>query len=57
MNASVKVYDILGNTILKKEIDHSRNDLDFSMLINGLYLIKILGHDNTLLYSGKIIKK
>lgn len=57
INASIIVYDILGNIILKKEINDNLTNIDFSLLSSGLYLIKIFSKDNNLLFLEKIIRK
>ncbi len=56
-NASMKVYDVLGKIVIQKEIYENLTNVDISTLSSGLYLIKIFGDGDNLLYSEKIIKK
>jgi Secretion system C-terminal sorting domain len=54
----VNVYDVLGNQIIKNEkIDSNSKILNISDFATGLYFIKIVDNNNSILYSDKIIKK
>ena len=46
-NSKVEVYDILGKIVLKKDLQASFNTLDVSDIKAGIYLVKILGEENT----------
>jgi len=46
-HATVKVYDILGKQVIQKNLNNAFNKLDVSNINSGIYLIKIIGEDNT----------
>lgn len=53
----VNIYDVLGNQIIKNDkIENDFKNINLSDLALGLYFIKIIDVNNTLLYSEKIIK-
>ena len=53
---SVVVFDVLGNTIMKTEVqDLEVVKMDCSFLSNGTYFIKITADQN--IYTSKIVKK
>ncbi len=51
---SAELYDISGNLI--KEWEYSLNEIDVSFLDNGVYLLKLELHDQSIIWK-KIIKK
>ncbi len=54
----VNVYDVLGNQIIKNEkVDNDLKNINISDFATGLYFIKIVDNNNSILYSDKIIKK
>lgn len=55
-NASVKIYNTIGELVLTQTLTDYSNTINTSKLSNGLYHIKIIG-DNQLLSTQKIIKQ
>jgi len=56
----VHIYDIRGKEILSRQVqanEHTRMDFDMSEFANGLYLLRIEGANNNLVYSAKVIKQ
>lgn len=56
LGANVRLYSVLGNLILEKELSGSQETITASDLNPGLYFI-IICRDNFSLYKQKIIKK
>jgi len=46
-NAQVEIYNVLGKKISSKNLNDSFNKLNVSTLSTGIYLIKIIGDNNT----------
>jgi len=55
-NASVEVYNTIGELVLTQSVTDYSNTINTSKLSSGLYHIKIIG-DNQLLSSRKIVKQ
>ena len=55
-NASVEVYNTIGELVLTQSLNDYSNTINTSKLSNGLYHVKIIG-DNQLLSSRKIVKQ
>ncbi|MDO7171627.1 carbohydrate-binding protein [Mariniflexile sp. AS56] len=55
INAVVEVYNVLGELILKSNIESSKQSIDISRLNEGLYIVNI--NNNGYFISKKIIKK
>jgi uncharacterized repeat protein (TIGR03803 family) len=53
----VAVYNVLGEMVSNTQITHSISEIDLSANKSGFYFIMITDSDNTLKYSGKIIKE
>lgn len=55
-NASVEIYNTIGELVLSQTLNDYSNTINTSQLSNGLYHIKIIGN-NALLSTQKIIKQ
>lgn len=54
----INVYDILGNQIIKNEkVDSDSKNINISDFATGLYFVKLVDNNNSILYTDKIIKK
>ena len=53
-NLQVQIYDLLGECVLKKVMHTGKNDIDISILPNGVYIIQLIGSDRTI--QRKLVK-
>lgn len=56
-NGFLRIYNILGEEVLKTTITKQSTTLETSKLSSGIYFYKMTGNNNTLIQSGKIIAK
>ncbi|WP_299313161.1 G8 domain-containing protein [uncultured Aquimarina sp.] len=45
-NKLIKVYDILGAEKISKSLDETENEIDFSQLSKGIYMVRIIDIEN-----------
>jgi uncharacterized delta-60 repeat protein len=55
-NASVEIYNMLGELVLTQSLTALNNTINTTQLSNGLYHTKVIGN-NKLLYAQKIVKQ
>lgn len=55
-NASMKMYTIMGECVLQKELDSGMNKIDIRMLPKGVYVINIID-SNGVFISRKLLKE
>ena len=55
-NASVEIYNMVGELVLTQQLSALNNTINTTSLANGLYHAKIIGN-NKLLYAQKIVKQ
>ena len=55
-NATVEVYDMIGQKVLVENLHNTTTRLNLSTLNNAMYQIRVL-NNNTLIYQTKIIKQ
>jgi len=57
---NILIYDIRGKEIANKSVKANANtqlSFDMSSLANGLYLLRIMGANNKVVYNAKVIKQ
>ncbi len=42
----IKVYDLLGTVKISKSLDDHENEIDFSQVSNGVYMVRIINQEN-----------
>jgi len=55
-NASVEIYNMVGELVLTQQLSELNNTINTSPLANGLYHAKVIGN-NKLLFAQKIVKQ
>jgi hypothetical protein len=53
--AEIEVFNVMGQTILKKKITNQKSDYDISELPKGIYFIKI--YDGQVIHTSRIVKR
>ncbi len=46
-NLSVRIFDVLGKVVAKKELTPSRNEVNVSNLTKGIYLVNLKSGNNS----------
>jgi hypothetical protein len=54
---TVKMYNLMGQSLINRQIFTSESQFDLSDLPAGLYLIKITNESDEIVYSGRINKR
>ncbi|MDZ7741285.1 MAG: T9SS type A sorting domain-containing protein [Bacteroidota bacterium] len=55
-NPMVKIYDIQGNLVFKKELSANNNKVKLPDISNGIYLLKITGSGNKVAKASRLVK-
>ena len=55
-NATVQVYDLIGNKVLEESLSDNPSFLNFSTLNNAVYEVRVI-NNNMPIYHGKILKQ
>jgi hypothetical protein len=53
----VMIYNVMGQLVFKSPINNRQSTINISSLENGIYFVRLMDADGTMIYAEKVVKQ